>query len=141
MHLIQAAVNAVSLGSFYALSALGIALIFGVMRLINFAHGQLIMVGGYLLVFLVPRTDWYVWIAGVLAVSVLLALAMERVAFRPVRAAEPATLLITSFAISYMLQNVAVLTLTAIPRTVGIPLAITQPVQIGGLFVEKLNMI
>lgn len=141
MRLIQAAIDALSLGSFYALSALGIALIFGVMRLINFAHGQLIMVGGYLLVFLVPRTDWYVWIVGVLVVTVLLAVLMERIAFRPVRSAEPATLLVTSFAISYMLQNVAILTLTAIPRGVGIPLAITQPVQIGGLFVQRLNLI
>jgi branched-chain amino acid transport system permease protein len=141
MHLIQDVINAISLGSFYALSALGIALIFGVMRLINFAHGQLIMVAGYLLVFLVPRTSWYVWIAGVLVVSVVLALAMERVAFRPVRFAEPATLMITSFAVSYLLQNVAILTLTAIPRTVGIPLEITQPVQVGGLYIEKLNII
>jgi branched-chain amino acid transport system permease protein len=141
MQLVQQAINAVSLGSFYALSALGIALIFGVMRLINFAHGQLIMVAGYLLVFLVPRTGWFVWIAGALAVSLLLAVAMERVAFRPVRSAEPTTLLITSFAISYLLQNVAILTLTAIPRTVGIPLAITEPIQVGGLFIEKLNIL
>jgi branched-chain amino acid transport system permease protein len=141
MPLIQDVINAISLGSFYALSALGIALIFGVMRLINFAHGQLIMVAGYLLVFLVPHTGWPVWIAGVLVVTVVLALAMERIAFRPVRFAEPATLMITSFAVSYMLQNVAILTLTAIPRTVGIPLAITQPVQVEGLYIEKLNII
>ena len=80
---IQDAIDAISLGSLYALFALGIAVIFGIMRLINFAHGELIMAGAYVLVLvslpvvlLIPLT---------LAVVVAVALVMERVAFRPVR--------------------------------------------------------
>jgi branched-chain amino acid transport system permease protein len=141
VQLIQYALNGVSLGSFYALSALGIALIFGVMRLINFAHGQLIMTVGYTLVFLVPHSPWWVWILVALVETVILALLMERLAFRPVRSAAPATLLITSFALSYLLQNVAILTLSALPRTVGIPLEITSPIIVGSLYVEKLDIL
>jgi len=139
--LIQYFVNAISLGSFYALSALGIALIFGVMRLINFAHGQLIMVGGYTLFFLVPHAPAWTWIPVVVVIALFLALAMERLAFRPVRAASAATLLITSFAISYLIQNVAILTMTSLPRTVGIPLEITSPVVVGGIYIEKLDIL
>lgn len=140
-HLVQYSVNAISLGSFYALSALGIALIFGVMRLINFAHGQLIMTGGYALFFLVPHWPSWTWIPVVVVVTVVLALAMERLAFRPVRSASSATLLITSFAISYLIQNIAILTMTSLPRTVGIPLDVSSPVIIGGVFVEKLDIL
>src|SRR3954463_15825018 len=89
---IQDAVDAISLGSLYALFALGIAVIFGIMRLINFAHGELIMAGAYVLVLvslpgpaLIPLT---------VVTVIALAVAMERVAFRPVRHAAPATLLI-----------------------------------------------
>ena len=104
---IQNAIDAISLGSLYALFALGVAVIFGVMRLVNFAHGELIMVGAYAIV-LIPLPA-PVLIPLTLAIVVVLALAMERIAFRPVRAASPATLLITSFALSFLLQNLAAL--------------------------------
>ena len=94
MHqLIQNAIDALSFGSLYALFALGIALIFGIMGLINFAHGELIMVGGYTIV-LLAHPPWPVVILATIAVAVVFALAMERVAFRPLRGASPPTLLI-----------------------------------------------
>ena len=93
---IQHAINAVSLGGLFALAALGLALIFGIMRLINFAHGELIMAAAYgLLVF--KTFPWPLMIILTLLLAGGLAVAMERLAFRPVRGAEPATLLMTSF--------------------------------------------
>ena len=111
------AIDALALGSLYALTALGIGLIFGVMRLINFAHGDFIMIGGYALI--VPSTAatatlfvgaWPVpfLVATVFIVVILLALACERLAFRPVRSAAPSVLLITSFALSYFLENAVI---------------------------------
>jgi branched-chain amino acid transport system permease protein len=106
--LVQIVVDAVSVGSLYALTALGIGLIFGVMRLINFAHGELITLAAYTLLALygmpVP-----VMIFGAVAVAVLLALLTERVAFRPLRSADPTTLLIASFAVSFFLQKLLIL--------------------------------
>ena len=88
---VQTLVDAVSVGSLYALTALGIGLIFGVMRLINFAHGELITFAAYTLLALfglpVP-----VMLFGAIAVAVLLALITERAAFRPLRSADPTTL-------------------------------------------------
>jgi len=105
---IQIIVDAVSVGSLYALTALGIGLIFGVMRLINFAHGELITLAAYTLLALsgmpVP-----VMIFGAIAVAVLLALITERAAFRPLRNADPTTLLISSFAVSFFLQKLLIL--------------------------------
>jgi branched-chain amino acid transport system permease protein len=106
--LVQIAVDAVSVGSLYALTALGIGLIFGVMRLINFAHGELITLAAYTLLALygmpVP-----VMIFGAVAVAVLIALLTERAAFRPLRNADPTTLLISSFAVSFFLQKLLIL--------------------------------
>jgi branched-chain amino acid transport system permease protein len=106
--LVQIAVDAVSVGSLYALTALGIGLIFGVMRLINFAHGELITLAAYTVLALygmpVP-----VMIFGAVAVAVLIALLTERAAFRPLRNADPTTLLISSFAVSFFLQKLLIL--------------------------------
>jgi branched-chain amino acid transport system permease protein len=106
--LVQIAVDAVSVGSLYALTALGIGLIFGVMRLINFAHGELITLAAYTVLALygmpVP-----VMIFGAVVVAVLIALLTERAAFRPLRNADPTTLLISSFAVSFFLQKLLIL--------------------------------
>ena len=90
---IQTLVDVVSVGGLYALTALGIGLIFGVMRLINFAHAQLIMAAGYMVLLFFAQSA-AVAIAGAVAAAVLLALVVERAAFRPLRGADPATLLI-----------------------------------------------
>src|SRR5215510_8673775 len=102
--LVQTLADVASVGGLYALTALGIGLIFGVMRLINFAHGELIMITGYaLLAFFGGPVA--VAIGAGFAAALVLALMTERVAFRPLRNADPATLLIASFAVSFFLQK------------------------------------
>ncbi len=138
--LLQAIVDAVTAGSFYALFALGIALIFGIMRLVNFAHGELIMIGAYT-VYLAQGLPWPALILVTAAVVVLSALLMERVAFRPVRGANPATLLITSFAVSFLLQNVARLVFTSLPKSADIAPLFRQSFQVGGVTVSWLSVV
>ena len=114
----QTIVDAVSLGCLYALFALGIALIFGVMGLINFAHGELAMVGAYVAAYLASIGD--VGLAAVAVVAVVaLALVMERVAFRPLRGAAPATLLVASFGLLATIWGVARRRATAVPFAVA----------------------
>ena len=137
---LQNAVDAISLGSLYALFALGIALIFGIMQLVNFAHGELIMVGGYALFFL-GHPPWPLLIAGVLVIVIAFALVMERVAFRPVRGANPATLLVTSFAVSFFLQNLAILIFSSRPKAVALSPIFTEFFAVGGLRIAKLNVL
>lgn len=136
----QYVVDALSLGSLYALFALGIALVFGVMRLINFAHGELIMVGGYALVLLgdLPSAAT---IALMAVVVVSLGLAMERTAFRPIRGADPETLLVASFAASFFLQSLAILTLGALPRSASVLSGLNTPLTVAGLEIRGLDIV
>jgi branched-chain amino acid transport system permease protein len=136
---VQDTINAISLGSLYALVALGIALIFGIMNLINFAHAQIIMLAGYTTLAL-SHVPWPVLVFAPIAVAVGCAVAMERVAFRPVRGADASTLLITSFAVSYLIQNVVTLIFQSTSRAVELPAIVTQSFVIGDVVIQKLDV-
>ena len=138
--LIQNAIDAVSFGSLYALFALGIALIFGIMRLINFAYGELIMIAGYALVFL-GHPSWPVIVIGATGAAVVAALATERAAFRPVRSADPITLLVTSFAVSYLLQSLAQLIVGSVPKTTNLSTSLARSFTIGSINIPKLDVV
>jgi branched-chain amino acid transport system permease protein len=141
-NLVQIIVDAVSLGSLYALVALAIGLVFGVMKLINFAQADYITIGAYALVvpvasvsppLLIGAWPTALMVAGVLAVVTLLALVTERVAFRPMRNSNPATLLISSFAVSYFLQHLVVLVHTGRPKSVGIGNSLSSAISMAGV--------
>lgn len=138
--IVQHIVDAISLGSLYAVLGLGVALIFGIMRLVNFAHGELIMVGAFGAV-TVGDAPWPVVIVVVLVVPVVFALVMERVAFRPVRGAHETTLLVTSFAVSYLLQNVALLVYGATPRGIDLSSALSKSLSLGDVTVPRLSLV
>src|SRR5262245_13617945 len=95
------------------------------MRLINFAYGELIMAGAYS-IFLLSGPPWYTLIPVSIATAAFFALVTERVAFRPIRGAGAPTLLVTSFAVSYLLQNIGLLSFGAIPRGVLLPQVVTE---------------
>jgi branched-chain amino acid transport system permease protein len=139
---IQTALDAIALGAQYGLYALGIAILFGIMNLINFAHGEIIMAAQYA-IFLVVGLSVGLSIVIIMAVviAVSLALVTERVAFRPIRGASPATLLITSFAVSYLLQNIAILIFSALPQTFIVAPGLTETFQIHGVFIVKLSLV
>ncbi len=137
--LIENAVNAISLGSFYALVALGIALIFGIMRLVNIAHGELIMAGAYVLVLVDSSVP--VVIVCCLLTGAIIALATERLVFRPMRQASAATLLVGSFALSYVLQNLAILIFGANARSGSLGEGLTKAFVIGDVRIARIDLI
>src|SRR5881392_8955 len=100
--------DAFGLGAIYALMAVGIGLVFGVLRLVNFAYGQLVMAGAYTLAY---TSGWPLAasIVACFAVVVGLSLAMEVSVFRPLRGQSPAVMLVTTFAISFLLQSIALI--------------------------------
>lgn len=112
-------VNGLSLGSIYALIALGYTMVYGIAKMLNFAHGDIIMVGGYA-AFLAMSASWCpIWLAMVITVAVctVLGVVIEKVAYKPLRGAPPLAVLITAIGVSYLLQNIALLTQGANPRT------------------------
>ncbi len=140
MIFLQNAIDAISLGAIYALAALGIGLIFSIMRLINFAHGELIMVGGFSL-FTLSGQPLLVMMLGAIMVVTLLALGMERVAFRPLRKASPSTLLISSFAVSYFVQHIVLLVFGS--RAIGVSFLseLGTAIEFGGLRIPLLQIV
>ena len=138
----QTLVDAVGLGAVYALMAVGIGLVFGVLRLVNFAYGQLIMAGAYTLAF---TSNWPI-VASVLAcfgIVAALSFAMERTVFRPLRTQSPAVMLVTTFAVAFLLQSIALI-LDIRDGTIGEPAApfssLNQAVSIGGVDVRRVTL-
>ena len=104
-------INGISLGSVYAIIALGYTMVYGIAKMLNFAHGDIIMVGGFT-VFTIVSTAGGAPVVGVLAsivVCTVLGVTIEKVAYRPLRGASPLAVLITAIGVSYLLQNVALL--------------------------------
>lgn len=104
-------INGISLGSVYAIIALGYTMVYGIAKMLNFAHGDIIMVGGFT-AFTVISTMGGSPIIGIIAAVVVcttLGMVVERVAYRPLRNASPLAVLITAIGVSYLLQNVALL--------------------------------
>jgi branched-chain amino acid transport system permease protein len=138
--LAQNFVDAVSVGSLYALTALGIGLVFGVMRLINVAHGELIMATGYALLLFASQSVAVAMLGGVL-VAIVLAYLMERIAFRPLRGSDPATLLVASFAVSFFLQKAMVLIAGSKAKGIDFLPGLGEQVVIAGVRFERLKMV
>ncbi|MGH6923082.1 MAG: branched-chain amino acid ABC transporter permease [Propylenella sp.] len=138
--IVQTLVDAVSVGGLYALTALGIGLIFGVMRLINFAHGELITATGYALLALFGQPLPVMLIGGFLA-ALVLALATERAAFRPLRNADPATLLISSFAVSFLLQKTLILFVGSRPKGIDFLPTLGRQVEFLGARLQSLQVV
>jgi len=131
-------VAALSGGGIYALLTIGLALLFSVMGLMNFAYGELIMTGGFAM-YLLRDAPWPLMIVGVLVAVVAVALLTERLAFRPLRGASPLTLLIAAFAVSIMLQNAARMTVG--PRAKGVRPWLEETISIGGVGVQLLDLV
>jgi branched-chain amino acid transport system permease protein len=138
----QIQVDAIGLGAVYALMAVGIGLVFGVLRLVNFAYGQLIMAGGFALAYASDR-DWPVGIGIALCfgVVVLLSLAMERVVFRPLRSQSGAVMLIATFAISFLLQSIALLWFGPLGKTATSLVQLNRTVSVGGVEIRKITIV
>ncbi|MDD2973249.1 MAG: branched-chain amino acid ABC transporter permease [Lachnospiraceae bacterium] len=111
MSFISYLINGISLGSIYALIALGYTMVYGIAKMLNFAHGDIIMIGGYT-IFVVMNTLGMPPILGVLVavvVCTILGVTIEKIAYKPLRQASPLAVLITAIGVSYLLQNVALL--------------------------------
>ena len=130
-------ISGLSLGSIYALIALGYTMVYGIAKMLNFAHGDIIMVGAFTVIVCVNMCGLPTWVGAILSilVCVLLGVVIERVAYKPLRKSPPLTVLITAIGVSYLLQSLAQLVfgsgLHSFPKVVSIP-----PVQLGELTIK-----
>ena len=139
----QTVVDAVALGAVYALMAVGIGLVFGVLRLVNFAYGQLVMAGAYTLAF---TSSWHpvISVAACFAVVVALSAAIDLTVFRRLRGQSPAVMLVTTFALAFLLQAVARM-IDVRDGTIGEPAEVVgrlnRAVSIGSVNVRQVTIL
>lgn len=117
MSFISYLINGISLGSVYAIIALGYTMVYGIAKMLNFAHGDVIMIGCYVVFTAVTGYGWNPFISIIVAIAVCTSLGMvvEKVAYKPLRKATPLAVLITAIGVSYLLQNSALLIFGANP--------------------------
>ena len=137
---VQVLFDALSLGCLYALTALGIGLVFGVMRLIYFAHGDLISLSAYAIL-ATASVSLLGAIAAAVGVGIVLALLIERVAIRPLRKSDATTLLVSSFAVSVLIQKTLTLFVDARPKGVDLLPGLQRPVTILGAQLPVLQLV
>ncbi|MCS7060843.1 MAG: branched-chain amino acid ABC transporter permease [Anaerolineae bacterium] len=142
-YIAQQLINALNIGSIYALVAIGLTVVYGILRLINFAHGDMMTIGAYVALTAVTALAMPAVAALLVAMLVVSALGVliERLAYRPLRGAPEVAMLITSLAISSLIENGATMTLTAQPRPVRLAAELTQRVNALGLSFAVMDVL
>jgi branched-chain amino acid transport system permease protein len=141
--LVQQVINGLSLGSLYALIAIGYTMVYGILRLINFAHGDLIMVSAYVAVMGVGLFSWPWPLAFGLALALtgLLGVLLERGAYRPLRRAPRISLLISAIAASFFMENLSLVIAGGRPKPFPTPAWFAGALEWGGVFIPRLSLI
>ncbi len=113
---LQHCLTGISLGGAYALIAIGYTMVYGILRLINFAHGDIFMMAGYFMVFAVASMPWPIAMVVVILGTIVLGVALERAAYKPLRTSPRMSIMISAIGASYLLQNLATYLFSALPR-------------------------
>ncbi len=142
-YIAQQFVNGLNLGSIYALIAIGLTMVYGLLRLINFAHGDLMMLGAYIGLFIVTNAFLPLGAAVVLPMLAigLAGVLVERIAYRPLRGAPEVAMLMTSLAVSWIIQNGMIMSVTAQPRSFRLPPGVNQLHQMGGVSFSTIDIL
>ena len=140
---LQQFVNALSLGSLYALIAIGYTMVYGILRLINFAHGDIFMVGGYLAFYGVSTFLMPWWLAVIVAIvlTTVFGVGLERVAYRPLRDSPRISIMISAIGASFLLENLAIVLFNARPKAFPVPAFFAQNFIVGGVHIASVSLI
>lgn len=138
---LQQLINGLSVGSIYALIALGYTMVYGIIRLINFAHGEIMMVGAYIAFLLAAHTElpFILVLLIAMVISALIGVTVERIAYKPLRKAPRISVLITAIGVSLFLQNLALVIFKADPKIMP-ELIVKKPIVIGPIQVGTVTI-
>ena len=140
---LQHLANALALGSLYALIAIGYTMVYGILRLINFAHGDIFMLGAYLAfygvaLFLLP---WWATFLIAIVFTAMLGIALERVAYRPLRDSPRISVMISAIGASFLIENLAVVMFGGRPKGVAVPGVMDVKLALGGVSVMSVSVV
>ncbi len=141
--LLQHFFNALTLGSLYGLIAIGYTMVYGILRLINFAHGDILMLGAYFVFFgtVTFHLPWGLAVFVAILAASLFGIMVDRVAYRPLRNAPRISALISAIAVSFFIESLAVVLFTGLPRPVHQPDWLVTSFQIGTLRLVPLTLV
>ena len=138
---IQLLLSGVTVGSLYALIAIGYTMVYGILRLINFAHGDIFMMAGFFMVYISASCSLAVSIPLVLLLTVVLGVVIERAAYKPLRTAPRMSVMISAIGVSYLLQNLANYITGGIARAYPDIPFLTQVMNVGGLNIKRITIV
>ena len=138
---IQLLLSGVTVGSLYALIAIGYTMVYGILRLINFAHGDIFMMAGFFMVYISASCSLAVSIPLVLLLTVILGVVIERAAYKPLRTAPRMSVMISAIGVSYLLQNLANYITGGIARAYPDIPFLTQVMNVGGLNIKRITIV
>lgn len=143
MEFMQHLANGISLGSLYALIAIGYTMVYGILRLINFAHGDIFMLGAYLSFYAVVFTPipWYIAFIVAAILTGIVGLLLERIAYRPLRDARRITVMISAIGASFFLQNFAIVVFGGRPKAFPVPSVLSKVINLGGISINIVTFI
>lgn len=139
----QQFVNALSLGSLYALIAIGYTMVYGILRLINFAHGDVFMIGGYLAFYAVTAFMMPWWVAVIVAIGLttVFGVGLERVAYRPLRDSPRISIMISAIGASFLIENLAIVLFDARPKAFPVPDLFASTFVLGDVHVSTVSVV
>ncbi len=139
----QQFVNALSLGSLYALIAIGYTMVYGILRLINFAHGDVFMIGGYLAFYAVTAFMMPWWVAVIVAIGLttVFGVGLERVAYRPLRDSPRISIMISAIGASFLIENLAIVLFDARPKAFPVPDFFASTFVLGDVHVSTVSVV
>jgi len=142
-HFLQHLTNALSLGSLYALIAIGYTMVYGILRLINFAHGEVFMLGSYIAFYAVSLffLPWYAAFVVALGLTGIFGIGLERVAYQPLRNSPRISIMISAIGASFLMQNLAIVIFGGRPKPFPVPQLFNKVIMMGQISVMNVSLI
>lgn len=139
----QQLANGISIGSLYALIAIGYTMVYGILRLINFAHGDIFMMAAYFMVFSVVNfgLPWYVSMVIVIVATILLGVLVEKAAYKPLRNAPRMSIMISAIGVSFLLENLATYLFTGVPKGFPDIAILTKAISFGNISLSVVTLV
>ncbi len=139
---LQNLANGLSLGSLYALIAIGYTMVYGILRLINFAHGEIFMLSSYFLFYgvMIFNLPWWLSFIIAIALTALTGMLTEKIAYRPLRKAPKISVLISAIGVSFFLQNAGVVVFSGVPKSFARPAIFDKMYKISNIRISSINI-
>jgi len=140
---LQHLANGISLGSLYALLAIGYTMVYGILRLINFAHGEIFMIGSYVAYYLMITTfitiPWYIATFMAIIITILFGMIIEKLAYAPLRNSPRISVMISAIGASFLLQNLGIVVFGGRPKAFPVPDIFSKVIKIGNINIVSIT--